>query len=136
MLYYTFTGQVAHHRRDKVGLHNAEFSCQWKLKPNEVDIRTLKTSTLSCGLIMQSLISRSFAIFTQPHHTVIVIPVPAIGAIQLTTILDLSPSNANVFDSPMMAAFAVEYYIRNVTIDSACRVTGMLTFAWPKLPST
>ena len=42
-------------------------------------------------------------------HIVIVMPVPAMGAMQFTTMFDLSPSKANVFDNPMIAAFAVEY---------------------------
>lgn len=47
------------------------------------------------------------------HQMVIVMAVPADGAIELARMLYFLPSIARVRVKPMMAAFAVEYYRKN-----------------------
>lgn len=47
---------------------------------------------------------------TLTDHIVIVIAVPAVGAMTLQRILYFLPSNPRVFVSAMMAALAAQYY--------------------------
>lgn len=71
--------------------------------------RTLNASTISCGLM--ETVHKLNEIFDrqETYHTVLVIAVPADGAITLAIMLYFLPSIARVFVRPMMPAFAVEY---------------------------
>lgn len=64
---------------------------------------------------------------------VLVMAVPADGAITFARMLYFLPSRASVRVRPVIAAFAVEYYV-NVS-DMSSRGHRQLTLAWPKLPS-
>jgi hypothetical protein len=65
---------------------------------------------------------------------VLVMAVPADGAITFAKILYFLPSRASVRVRPVIAAFAVEYWVKNMS-DMSCAISWQLTFAWPKLPS-
>jgi hypothetical protein len=65
---------------------------------------------------------------------VLVMAVPADGAITFAKMLYFLPSRASVRVRPVIAAFAVEYYANNVR-GMAVENHSPLTFAWPKLPS-
>jgi len=78
--------------------------------------RTLKASTISWGLDLRVRNILNKKIF-QSYQIVLVIAVPADGAMTLARMLYFFPSMERVRVRPVMAALAVEYYkkIRKLT---------------------
>ena len=70
--------------------------------------RTLKASTISWGLYPGVRNIRNKKSF-QPYQIVLVIAVPADGAMTLASMLYFFPSTERVLVRPVMAALAVEY---------------------------